>query len=168
VLRTFIQEEGYTRFVEVGCKEGRTTAHILEHCPECHVIAIDPWAAMPDQSAKNGGETYEAWDFQAIEADFWRRVEPWTARLTFHRKTSLEAADAVDDSSQDLIFIDAAHDYDSVVEDIAVWRPKARDGGIIAGHDFQHSFPSVMDAVAASFNLMVVQVAPDSVWWVRV
>ena len=167
VLRTFMQEEGFTTFVEVGCKEGRTTAHILEHCPEARVTALDPWMAAPEQGDVAGGESYETWDFQAIEADFWGRVEPFKDRLTFHRKTSLEAADTVDDSSQDLIFIDAAHDYDSVLEDIAAWRPKVRDGGILAGHDFQHSFPSVMDAVADSFNLMVVQVAPDSVWWVR-
>jgi len=167
VLATIIQEEGFDRFVEVGCKEGRTTAHILENCPDCHVTAIDPWIAMPQQGAEAGGETYEAWDFKAIEADFWSRVDRWNDRLTFHRKTSLEAANLVDDDSCGLIFIDAAHDYDSVVEDIAAWRPKVRDGGIIAGHDFQHNFPSVMDAVADSFNLMVVQTAPDSVWWVR-
>jgi predicted O-methyltransferase YrrM len=167
VLQTIINEEGFNWFVEVGCKEGRTTAWILEHCPDCHVITLDPWAPAPEQSAQAGGETYESWDFKAIEADFWRRVDPFRDRLTFYRKTSLEAADAVQDGSQDLVFIDAAHDYDSVLEDIAVWRPKLRDGGILAGHDFQHSFPSVMDAVADSFNLMVVQVAPDSVWWVR-
>jgi len=167
VLATIIREEAMEHFTEVGCKEGRTTRFILENCPDCHVIAVDPWCAMPEQGAKRGGETYEAWDFQAIESQFWGLVEPFKDRLTFHRKTSLEAADAVEDDSQDLIFIDAAHDYASVLEDIAAWRPKLRDGGILAGHDFQHKFPSVMDAVADSFNLMVVQVAPDSVWWVR-
>lgn len=167
VLATMIREEGIERFIEVGCKEGRTTAFVLEHCPDCRVTAIDPWAAMPEQAGQPGGETYEAWDFQAIEEAFWKNVDTFTSRLTFHRKTSLEAADLVDDESAGLIFIDAAHDYESVLEDIAAWRPKVRPGGILAGHDFQHSFPSVMDAVADSFNLMVVEVAPDSVWWVR-
>lgn len=167
VLATFIQEEGFKNFTEVGCKEGRTTAFVLEHCPDCRVMAIDPWIPMPQQGTKDGGESYETWDFKAIETDFWARTEPWANRLTFHRKTSLEAADLVDDDACDLIFIDAAHDYDSVVEDIAAWRPKVREGGILAGHDFQHKFPPVMDAVAACFPLMFVNVAPDSVWWVR-
>jgi len=168
VLRTFIISDRFKTFVEVGCKEGRTTEHVLQHCSDCQVIAIDPWAAMPQKGTEGGSETYEGWDFESIEADFWSRVEPFKDRLTFHRKTSVEAADAVEDGSQDLIFIDAAHDYESVIEDIAVWRPKLREGGILCGHDFQHDFPSVMDAVAKSFNLLVVQVAPDSVWWVRV
>ena len=167
VLENIITAEGFTRFVEVGTKEGRTTAHILENCPDCHVIGIDPWAEMPRQGAVECGESYTEWDFDAIERDFWGRVGPWKDRLTFYRRTSLEAAPEVDDGSQDLIFIDAAHDYESVLEDIETWTPKVREGGILAGHDFQHSFPTVMDAVADSFNLMFVQVMPDSVWWIR-
>jgi hypothetical protein len=167
VLAKIIDAEGFTSFVEVGCKEGRTTGFVLDHCPACRVTAIDPWRPMPEQGAKEGGESYEAWDFEAISRDFWSRVDRGKDRLTFHRATSFEAAPLVEDSSQDLIFIDAAHDYESVLEDIALWRPKVRNGGILSGHDFQHSFPSVMRAVADSFSLMVVNTAPDSVWWVR-
>ncbi len=167
VLASIIREEDFTTFVEVGAKEGRTTAHVLEHCPDCHVIALDPWIKMPEQSGLEGGEGYEAWDFKAIEAEFWEGVEPWDERLTFHRKTSAQAAPLVDDGSQDLVFIDAAHDYQSVLDDIERWTPKVRSGGVLAGHDFQHSFPPVMRAVADSFNLMFVEVMPDSVWWVR-
>jgi predicted O-methyltransferase YrrM len=159
--------EDATQFVEVGCKEGRTTAHLLEHCPELHVTAIDPWCEFPGQHGIEGGETYTNWDFGQIETEFWARTEPWSERLTFHRSTSEDAAIKVGDNSQDLIFIDAAHDYDSVIQDIHLWAPKVKENGILAGHDFQHKFPSVMRAVADSFNLMRVQTAPDSIWWIR-
>lgn len=167
VLAAMIQAEDFRSFVEVGCKEGRTTSFILDNCPKCKVIALDPWGQMPDQGAVDCGETYEAWDFEAIEAEFWERCDAGKDRLTFYRRTSAEAAGEVDDGSQDLIFIDAAHDYDSVLADIELWTPKIREGGILAGHDFQHSFPTVMDAVADSFNLMFVELMPDSVWWIR-
>jgi predicted O-methyltransferase YrrM len=36
----------------------------------------------------------------------------------------------------DFIFIDAAHDYDSVVKDRAAWWPKLKPNGIFAGHDY--------------------------------
>ena len=167
VLAAMIHAENFVKFVEVGTKEGRTTEHILKECPTVKVIGIDPWCAMPDQGGVDCGEDYKEWDFKAIEEDFWTRVEPWKSRLTFLRRTSKAATHSVEDDSQDLIFLDAAHDYESVMEDIELWMPKVRGGGILAGHDFQHSFPTVMDAVADSFNLMFVEVMPDSVWWVR-
>lgn len=167
VLVSMIQAENFNHFVEVGTKEGRTTSFVLEHCPMVKVIGIDPWSQMVKDDDVNGGETYEQWDFKEIEREFWKCVEPWKSRLTFMRRTSRDSASKVEDGSQDIIFIDAAHDYDSVLEDISLWTPKIREGGILAGHDFQHSFPSVMEAVADSFNLMFVEIMPDSVWWIR-
>ena len=167
ILAKMIEAEGFEHFVEVGTKEGRTAAHILENCPNCQVIGLDAWVKMPEKGGLDGGETYETWDFDDIEKRFWELVEPWKERLTFYRRTSEEVAGLVDDGTQDLIFIDCAHDYDSVLEDIARWTPKLKDGGILSGHDFQHSFPTVMRAVADSFNLMFVETAPDSVWWIR-
>jgi predicted O-methyltransferase YrrM len=36
----------------------------------------------------------------------------------------------------DFVFIDADHEYDSVVKDINAWLPKIKQGGIISGHDY--------------------------------
>jgi MoaA/NifB/PqqE/SkfB family radical SAM enzyme len=44
-----------------------------------------------------------------------------------------------------LIFIDGAHDYESVKSDILCWKDKLIDGGIIAFHDYY--FPSVSRAI---------------------
>lgn len=71
-----------------------------------------------------------------------------------------------DEDKRDLIFIDALHDYEHVKQDIALWWPKVRIGGILAGHDFNHKWPGCERAVAESFDLMQVGVAPDSVWFV--
>ena len=48
----------------------------------------------------------------------------------------------------DLVFVDGAHDYDGVVDDIRAWRPKVKPGGIIAFHDYgTPSLPHVGRAV---------------------
>lgn len=52
---------------------------------------------------------------------------------------SVEAARLIEDQSVDLVFIDAAHDYDSVKADILAWAPKVKPTGIIAGHDYDKS-----------------------------
>lgn len=170
VLAGFVAHFGLQTVAEVGCKEGRTTGFLLEACPDVFVTAIDPWMPMPDHAGREGGETYEDWDFAAIEAQFKANTEKHATRVRQMRMTSNAAARhaAASDWQFDLVFIDAAHDYENVRADIAAWLPLVRPGGIIAGHDYQHRFPGVMRAVAESFCLFDVGVAPDSVWWVAV
>lgn len=166
VLSSFMLQQGYKTFVEVGCKEGRTTGHILKTVPDARVVAIDPWIVQ-EKSADKTKETYEEWDFAKIEAEFWANVGEHreTDRCDMWRLTSESAAEAHLGQS-DLIFIDALHDYEHVKQDIALWWPKVRIGGLISGHDYNHKWPGCERAVAESFNLMHVGVAPDSVWFV--
>jgi hypothetical protein len=167
VLASFMLEQQYSTFVEVGCKEGRTTGHVLKNVPNARVIAIDPWCAMPDQKGVQGGETYEEWDFERIKREFWDNVGSHSERCGHLRMTSEEAVRVGSMAgSFDCIFIDAAHDYESVKKDIRLWWPKIRAGGMLVGHDFNHKWPGVERAVAECFDLMQVGVAPDSVWFV--
>ncbi|MRS02168.1 class I SAM-dependent methyltransferase, partial [bacterium] len=59
----------------------------------------------------------------------------------------VEAALNYQDGSLDMVFIDAAHDYDNVRADIAAWYPKVRLGGMLAGHDYEENWPGVIQAV---------------------
>ena len=36
----------------------------------------------------------------------------------------------------DFVYIDARHDYESVLEDLNAWFHKVKPGGILAGHDY--------------------------------
>lgn len=162
VLASIAQSVGARNFVEVGCKEGRTTGYLLQNMPKLEVFAIDPWAPVP-----NADEDYASWDFKAIEDAFWKNVGEHRDRCRMLRMTSLEAARTIADNSIDMVFIDAGHDYKSCLEDIRAWLPKVHPRGILAGHDYQHQFPGVHRAVAESFCLLEVAVLPDSVWMVN-
>jgi predicted O-methyltransferase YrrM len=164
ILASFMLEQNYRTFVEVGCKNGRTTGHILANVPDSCVIAIDPWM-LQEATADPTKETYADWDFSKIEAEFWANVGEHANRCVHFRQTSEQVA-AARMQPKDLIFIDALHDYEHVKQDIALWWPKVRVGGILAGHDFNHKWPGCERAVAESFDLMQVGVAPDSVWFV--
>jgi predicted O-methyltransferase YrrM len=48
---------------------------------------------------------------------------------------SSSAAAIVADGCFDLVFIDGDHSYVSTKEDIQLWKPKVRVGGILCGHD---------------------------------
>lgn len=179
VLASFCLEQGYKTFVEVGCKEGRTTAHILKSVPDSRVIAIDPWITQ-EANGDPTRETYKDWDFSKIEREFWENVGEGKDRCTMMRGTSRQAEfwysqggrkwDGTDilmaPAGFDIIFIDALHDYESVKQDIALWWPHVRVGGMLCGHDFNHRWPGCERAVAEAFNLMHIGVASDSVWFI--
>jgi hypothetical protein len=178
-------------YVEVGCREGRTTGFVLAQCPDIRAIAIDPWCAQsPSEDVTR--ETYEKWDFKGIARQFWENVggappatakaalrqatNPWAyGRCVMLRMPSNEAAYGLGVGNSlyrhmqsiDVIFIDALHDYESVKQDISLWWPRVRPGGYLCGHDYNHKWPGVMRAVAEQFNLMDVCLGPDSMWWVQ-
>jgi len=163
-LASLMNEQGYKSFVEVGCKEGRTTGFILKDVPESTVIASDPWITQ-DATHDPTKETYKEWDFSKIEAEFWANVGDNKDRCTMERMTGMQYAEGCP-KTFDIVFIDALHDYEHVKEDIEAWWPLVRSGGILSGHDFNHRWPGVERAVAEAFNLMQVGVGPDSVWFV--
>lgn len=66
------------------------------------------------------------------------------------------------DGSLDMVFIDANHSTESVKRDIAIWKPKVRGGGILAGDDI--SWESVRLAVTDS--LPGFEHGQD-LWWKR-
>ena len=163
VLAAIAQGIDAKTFVEVGCKEGRTTGYLLANLPGLQVTAIDPWCPVP-----NSAEDYKDWDFEKIQSEFWRNVGEHKDRLQMMQTVSSAAVESFADKSVDVVFIDAAHDYKGCSEDIRLWLPKVREGGYLCGHDFNHKWPGVHRAVASAFPLLQVTVMPDSVWCVQV
>ena len=51
------------------------------------------------------------------------------------KNTSANAAKEWNNGLVDMIYIDADHNYKSIREDIDLWAPKIKKGGIISGHD---------------------------------
>ncbi len=65
------------------------------------------------------------------------------------------------------VFLDAAHDKESVLADIEAWRWQViGDEGMIGGHDYW-TFPTVKEAVDEYFGEGVVKVPTEQSWWVR-
>ncbi len=78
---------------------------------------------------------------------FLSNIDPVKHVINPIRKTSEEASYLYDKESVDIIFIDACHDYECVIDDIKLWLPKIKNNGILAGHDYNHLFPGVIKAV---------------------
>jgi hypothetical protein len=121
--------------VEIGVKLGRYSDVLLRSWQGEKLISIDPWLeAEPDEYVDHANVD------QDQHEQFYRRTKELLARhgdrSEIWRATSVEAAGRVPDRSLDFVYIDARHDYDSVLEDLEAWFPKLRPGGLMAGHDY--------------------------------
>ena len=99
---------------------------------------------------------------------FLENIEPVKHIINPIRKASLDAVSLYKDNSLDFIFIDAAHDYENVLNDIKSWYPKVKLGtGVIAGHDYTWG-PEVKKAVHDFFDPLGLQVQEQEGCWVVV
>ncbi|CAJ1379483.1 unnamed protein product [Effrenium voratum] len=111
---------------------------------------------------------------------------PGSPQVGIHAAASVDASRRIVAASLDLVFVDGAHDYESVLQDLKAWWPKLRAGGIMAGHDFSMSFPGLMRAVLEFVSMLPTrtevyldtdysfwffkpdfQHTPGSFWWRR-
>ena len=135
-LVSIINEHGYRLGVELGVKCGDTLAHILKECQNVSMIGVDLWQAAPG---------YESWDHDDNMSQAAAVADAYPGRLTLMRECTWDAAGSFEDGSLDFVFVDGDHRTESVLRDIAAWRPKIRPGGMLCGHDV--GWPSVRAAI---------------------
>lgn len=137
-----------SHFVEVGSYKGRSSSYmaveIANSKKQITFDCVDTWQGSEEHQE---GQLFQDIDVvnNRLYDVFLKNMEPVKGLYNTKRMSSIEAAATYADASIDMVFIDAAHDYDSVHADILAWSPKVKSGGIISGHDFPH--PPVRRAV---------------------
>lgn len=122
-----------SHIVEVGVLEGESLKYL---CDEIIRSGKDIKVTGVDHFKDQSGDSLD--NFKSNMGD---------------RKYSIVIDDSADSAkhfdSVDAVFIDAAHDYDSVKKDILSWLPKTK--WMIAGHDYP-TYPGVVMAVDEIFK----------------
>jgi len=57
-------------------------------------------------------------------------------RVVFRKGFSKDVSETFSDDSLDFVYIDAAHSEKSCFEDLCLWWPKVKVGGVFSGHDY--------------------------------
>lgn len=118
---------GYRTGAEIGVEYGVFASLLCAGIPGLNLKLVDHWEyAYEKTPAEKQDEIYEI----AL-----KNLAPFP-NLEFIKKTSVEAAKCVPEKSLDFVYIDASHDFDSVMIDLIVWSPKVKQYGIVAGHDY--------------------------------
>lgn len=161
-----------SHIVEVGSWKGCSTAYlaveIINSGKNIKLDAVDIWTGSEtDPTAFNTDEEFMFHNRDIFEL-FKKNMEPVAHIVNPIQLPSVEAAKLYADKSLDFVLIDADHAYDCVRKDILAWLPKIKNGGVIAGDDYNPtSFPGVVQAVHEIFTKEQI-VFVDSCWTVAV
>jgi predicted O-methyltransferase YrrM len=123
--------------VEIGTFRGDFAHAFLLRWSGLMLYCIDPWESVEgyEHQAKIlvniGGSSDRENDYVATM----RKLDNWKHRSTLVRASSEDAVVSFQDNSVDFVYIDGDHRYEMVKKDLALWWPKIRQGGVIAGHD---------------------------------
>ncbi len=155
IVKSLIKKGNYKHLVEVGVYKGALSAQMLSVAGVQSLLLVDPWNAefvdflhegKPYRCTMGDKVPPSQSKLDSIYSDL---VDTYidNPKVKILRATSVEAARKVSAHSVDFVFIDAIHLYEDVKQDIELWTPKIREGGMIAGDDYLDRFPGVKRAV---------------------
>jgi hypothetical protein len=155
---------------EIGIQGGRMTIEVLKRLPTIETYyAIDPWLWYPDFRKIVNLKNQRKWNQKYMD-DYYKHFKKTTSqfknKIKVLKMTSSEAAQHIPDSSLDFCFIDGNHDYKYVKQDIKLYLPKVRKGGLFGGHDYSDIFSDVKKAVHESLDNVIL--GGNQTWWVWV
>jgi hypothetical protein len=145
--------------VEIGVAKGVNALSLLEELSIRKLFLVDPYVPYVDaaQRVSHKDSFIVAWN----KLSNFRQVQ-------FIKKTSRDAVKDVGEPL-DFVYIDGNHSYEYVKNDIALYYPLVKAGGVIGGHDYvpYHDlgvFQAVNEFVQELGRLGFHAVFPD--WWV--
>lgn len=118
-------------WIEIGVWKGDFSEILMSGSPQ-QLISVDAWNA----NFCKAKWTQKDLDQAHIECK--QRLSKFGEKSVIKKGTSAEVVKSFEDEFFDFIYIDAGHDYNNVKQDVSLWWPKLKKGGLFAGHDYFH------------------------------
>ena len=176
-FKAAIETTNARTIIEVGTWKGRSAFTMIEAIislgyprEEVELVCIDTflgsWEHHTTMSSFQPGNGEKKFGRPTIYEQFLSNVIRWgyTDVITPFPIDSFNGALCLDNwqVKADLIYIDAGHDYDSVLADFKLYRQLLRDGGMILIDDWHHQ--PIRDAAKAAFGDSVQDYYGKAVW----
>lgn len=117
--------------VEIGVFKGEFSKAILSGW-NGRLYMVDPWRALGEEYLDSSNHAQHT----SAYSDTMESIRGYEDRAIMVRALSNQAVDMFADNSLDYVYIDGNHAYSFVREDLKLWWPKLKSGGLMAGHDF--------------------------------
>ena len=163
---------------EIGVWKGDAFLTMLHNCPNIKTLHgvdfYEPYNDYLSPGVYNANEpsvVYDKKDIDFIKLVCYHRLEysGHKDKIRFHEMDSNEAAEYIDDDSLDFIFLDAYLTGQQAKNDLDVWYPKVKDGGIFAGHDWDCIDVQIaVNRFRENNNIKKLMSTYDNTWvWVK-
>ncbi len=163
---------------EIGVWKGDSFLTLLQNCPNIKTLhGVDCYEPYEDYLAPgvfNSNQpsiTYDKKEIDFIKLVCYHRLEysGQKDKIRFHEMDSNEAAKYIDDDSLDFIFLDAYLTGEQTKNDLEVWYPKVKTGGIFSGHDWNCKDVEVAVNHFRSYNnITKIMCTYDNTWvWMK-
>jgi len=145
---------------EIGVHKGALSEFVLGLFPELTLHMVDPYSEHPEYPNQSDNKSLAL-----------KRTLRFGKRARKIYGSSEYASEMIQQSGIELdyVFIDADHSYESVLDDMNLWYPLVRRGGLFCGHDFgKPDKPGVSKAVDewSDVNNIPFDVAEGHIWLV--
>jgi hypothetical protein len=118
--------------VELGTFKGQFSKIILDNWGGS-LFMVDVWRPLSQEEYDDQSNHANHSDAYSVAME---NTREHAERAHMLRCKGEIAANLFTDESLDFAYIDANHTYEAVLDDIALWYPKVKSGGILAGHDY--------------------------------
>jgi hypothetical protein len=175
VIADLLKDKNPEIGLEIGVQKGHTTVGVLSLLPSIKkYYVVDPWADYKEVNYRTpGSDKYTQKRNDRYFEVFKEKTKQWKNKIKIIRMLSSEAHVHIPDGSLDFCFIDGNHDYKYVIEDMKLYLPKMKKGGLFGGHDFENgndygcSDWGVENAVRDFLGEGNFIVREDYTWWKR-
>lgn len=128
--------------IEIGAWHGRSSRALGDNLPENGVLyCVDTWDGSITEQATNHASAmgmdgdHAFYEFLQNNLDLIQAGKIIPLRMSSENAAELFKEKGI---KADMIFIDAGHTYEEIKQDIAIWKPLVKEGGILCGHDYYH------------------------------
>lgn len=121
--------------IEVGVWEGEFAANNLLDWKGNYWLC-DAWQKRPETDAVTDKNHLNTLQWYEVQKKAINNTSFAMNRVKVIQEFSVKAAERFEDGFFDWIYIDAMHDYQSVLDDLRAWYPKLRQGGLFSGDDY--------------------------------
>lgn len=159
VFESYVENIKPNLIIEVGTWKGLSAITMANKCnTETNIICIDTWLGAPEFWTTEGirdetrGKSLKLnHGYPSVFYTFLNNI-----KLSGHENkicpfpiSSIQGAEVLKkyNIKADIIYIDASHEYDQVIQDIKAYWEILNDGGVMFGDDYINSWEGVKQAV---------------------